>query len=121
MSFLKAGSKGLEAEDFALSYLQAQGLKLIQRNYLCRYGEIDLIMQEGAIVVFVEVRYRRNDRHGGAMESVDRRKQSRILTTASFFLKEKRHKGSSRFDVIALSPADQGFETRWLRDAFRVN
>lgn len=114
-----AQSRGRWAEDRALAFLQERGLRLVERNYRCRYGEVDLIMEDGKTLVFVEVRYRASQRFGGALESVDRRKQSKLLITANCFLKERRHEGAARFDVAALSPAAEGYAVQWVKDAFQ--
>lgn len=115
-----AQSKGQRAEDRALAFLQAQGLRLLERNYRCRYGEIDLVMEDGASLVFVEVRYRSSMRYGGALESVDRRKQAKLLTTARYFLQERGQGRSARFDVAALSPAAGDWAVQWVKDAFQA-
>lgn len=114
---LEAGQK---AEDFALAHLQAQGLALVERNYRCRGGEIDLIMRDGGKLVFVEVRYRRDERFGGALASVGTHKQKRLLAAAAHYLAAKRVDRPVRFDVAAVSP-DQGRLTlQWVKDAFRA-
>lgn len=113
-------TKGRAAEDLALSFLQAQGLRLLERNFHCRYGEIDLVMEEGRVVVFVEVRFRSGIRYGSAAESVDARKQAKLLTTAACFLKYKRLDRPARFDVAAVSPVENGLAVEWIRDAFRA-
>jgi len=79
---------GNRAEATACDYLQRQGLKLVERNYLCKRGEIDLIMRDGQDTVFVEVRYRRSDRFGSSAESVDWRKQAKLLATAEHYLQQ---------------------------------
>ncbi|CAI8868429.1 YraN family protein [Methylocaldum szegediense] len=112
--------KGRIAEDEALNFLQMQGLRLIERNYRCRYGEIDLIMEDGRAIVFVEVRYRRSSQFGGALESVDRRKQAKLLASAVHFLREKRMDRPARFDVAALAPANGGLTVKWVKDAFQA-
>ena len=78
-----SASAGTGAEDLACAYLQKSGLRLLARNYRCRRGEIDLIMQDGEYLVFVEVRYRKNDAFGSAAETVSSAKRARIITTAS--------------------------------------
>ena len=85
------------------------------RNYHSRYGEIDLIMQDKDTLVFVEVRYRKSDGHGGAIESIDRHKQSRIVNTAENYLQAHSWDGPCRFDIVAI----QG-ETKpqWIIGAF---
>ncbi|HKJ09325.1 MAG TPA: YraN family protein [Gammaproteobacteria bacterium] len=109
---------GRRAETAACRYLQRRGLRLLARNYRCRVGEIDLIMGDGDSLVFVEVRYRRSVRFGGAAESIDRRKQARIIACASHYLQQ--HPGlaarPARFDVVAIAADDQ---VSWIPDAFQ--
>ncbi|MEO5342678.1 MAG: YraN family protein [Gammaproteobacteria bacterium SHHR-1] len=109
---------GNRAEDQALGYLQAQGLRLLERNYSCRQGEIDLIMQQGQTLVFIEVRYRRSSRYGSPLESVDPRKQARLLHSARHYLLCHPHwqDRPCRFDVVGIS-GDQG-TIQWLTNAF---
>ena len=109
---------GDAAEDQALLHLQRAGLKLLQRNYRTPGrggGEIDLIMQEAnGTTVFVEVRQRATDSHGGAAGSISTAKQRRIIFAARFFLMNLRTVPPCRFDVVSLEPS--GIE--WLRGAF---
>jgi putative endonuclease len=112
---------GQAAEAQALAYLQRQGLHLLARNWLCKGGELDLVMLDGDTVVFVEVRYRRHAQWGGALGSIDRRKRERVILAARWFLqKESRWADSPcRFDVIALEgDASATEKVRWLSDAF---
>lgn len=108
---------GQTQENVACHYLQEQGLKLLQRNFSCRQGEIDLIMEEGNYIVFVEVRYRKNDLYGSGLDTISIFKQKKIITTAKFFLtcKPWYHKWPCRFDVLSI-----GKDITWIRDAFRV-
>lgn len=112
--------RGREAEERACRHLTAAGLRLLERNFNSRRGEIDLVMREGATLVFVEVRYRRSDRFGSGAESVDRRKMSRILAAARHYL--QLHPGVAdrpcRFDVVAIGPGDGNGGIDWIRDAF---
>jgi putative endonuclease len=112
-------TRGRLAEDRALAFLEREGLRLIERNYRSRFGEIDLIMDDGAMLVFVEVRFRRSSRFGGALESVDRRKQAKLLSTASCFLNERRLDRPARFDVAALAPNGSGLAIQWIKGAFQ--
>lgn len=109
---------GDAAEDEALQYLQAQGLRLLVRNYRTPGrggGEIDLIMQDqDRTVVFVEVRKRTSNRHGGAAASVGRVKQRRIVFAAQFYLLKLRTLPPCRFDVVEVTP--EGLA--WLQAAF---
>jgi putative endonuclease len=113
---------GRLAEDRAKAYLEQQGLRCRERNFRTRVGEIDLIMEDRGALVFVEVRYRRNRRYGGALESIDRRKCSRLLATAQWYLNLHRTTGPSRFDVLAVEPNPDGsWNFVWVKDAIRDN
>lgn len=113
---------GQRIEQLASRYLQDNGLVTITQNYLQRGGEIDLIMQEGDLLIFVEVRYRRNQQFGGALESVTRKKQQRIIQTAQLFLQQYQAPYSGcRFDVIAIEPSKNDFNINWVKDAFQLN
>lgn len=114
-----AREAGAAAERAALAHLQSAGLKLIQRNYLARGGELDLVMQDGLTLVFVEVRYRAAGSHGDGIDSVSASKQKRLILAARQFVADHRQyaRWSSRFDVVALG--DGGL--RWLRNAIAVD
>ncbi|WP_092439299.1 YraN family protein [Collimonas sp. OK607] len=109
---------GQIAEDRALAYLQQRGLKLIERNFRCKGGEIDLILAEPAsnLLVFVEVRQRSSQRYGGAAASVTRGKQAKLIIAAQVFLQRYADLPACRFDVIAIE--DDAVE--WIRQAFEV-
>ena len=101
----------------ARRWLERKGLRFIAANVRVRGGEIDLIMQDGPTIVFVEVRYRQSSRYGGAAASVTRAKQQKLLLTAQLWL--VRHNGSfdtvdCRFDVVAFT----GNDIEWLKNAF---
>jgi putative endonuclease len=99
---LNKSSLGRQAEDRALVYLQQQGLVCVTRNYACRYGEIDLVMNDGTLLVFVEVRLRKNLNFGGAAASVDNAKQRRLWRTAEHYLMRYRTLPACRFDLVAI-------------------
>jgi len=107
---------GAQAEALACTYLERAGLKLITRNYRCQQGEIDLVMGDHDTLVFVEVRFRRSDAFGTPAETVDRRKQARLLAAARHYLLTQRSDRACRFDVVAVRGHDTSIE--WLRDAF---
>ena len=111
---------GQAVESLSLLYLQSRGLKCIEKNYRCRYGEIDLIMMHQRDLVFIEVRYRKNDLFGGATQSIDASKQRKIRHTAETFLQENQsiEFNGCRFDVVAVSGEPPNYETHWIRDAF---
>jgi len=116
---MKTQRTGKRAEDLALTHLQQKGLTLLARNYACRLGEIDLIMQERLTIVFVEVRYRSNSHFGGALESVDWRKQAKLVKTATHYLQAKGQLTlCARIDVVALNRLD-GAESSicWVKNA----
>ncbi len=112
------------AEDQALAFLERQGLILRERNYACKSGEIDLVMQENDTLVFVEVRYRKSARFGSAEESVGYQKQQRLMRTAAHYLQTFKltDKHPCRFDIITAQPAVDGNTGTpvacWLKNAF---
>jgi putative endonuclease len=107
---------GAQAERQAAQYLRQQGLQPVAQNYRSRFGEIDLIMRDGATLVFVEVRLRRNGDFGGAAASIDAHKQRRIVRTAQQYLAGLAHVPPCRFDAVLMG--DSGVE--WLRNAFEA-
>ncbi|MDC9725712.1 MAG: YraN family protein [Gammaproteobacteria bacterium] len=113
---------GQQAEQWACDHLQQQGLALITTNYHCRRGEIDLIMQEQKTLVFVEVRYRKSNTFGSALESVDHKKQAKLIFTAEHYLQQQTSSFSGyRFDVVAISHEKSKPVMTWVKDAFQVN
>lgn len=107
---------GMLAEDLALAHLESRGLVLLKRNFRCRMGEIDLVMRDGATIVFVEVRLRSRGSFASAAESVDVRKQRRIITAARFYL-SGRPDAPCRFDCVLLErPSPDAIE--WIKSAF---
>jgi putative endonuclease len=110
------GREGAAAEDLAAGFLSRRGLAILERNYRCRGGEIDLVARDGKTLVFVEVRYRRSRRFGGAAASVDARKQARILLAARHYL-ATHGEVPCRCDVVALDALDPA-RIEWIRDAF---
>lgn len=111
---------GEQAEDRALAYLNQHGLRLITRNFRCRMGEIDLIMADDNEWVFVEVRYRKTACFGSALESVDKKKQQRLIRCATYYLTTYSIDKPSRFDVVALSPNNGQLTVQWVTDAFQA-
>jgi putative endonuclease len=109
-------STGHAAEDAALAHLQAQGLRLRARNYTCRWGEIDLVMETNRQIVFIEVRYRATNAYGGARASIDARKRQRLVRSAADYLRRQRlGDRPARFDVVAVT-ADTQID--WIPAAF---
>jgi len=116
---------GKDAEQAALSFLEKQKLKLLDQNYSCRMGEIDLIMLDRSTLVFVEVRSRQYKSWGGASASVDYTKQRKLIKTASHFLSinPRFRNVVCRFDVVAYEGCFTGnsgdSQPIWYKDAFR--
>jgi len=111
-----AKAHGKLAEEMAADYLQLRGLRLLERNYSCRLGEIDLILADGPALVFAEVRLRRNLDYGGAAASITAAKRQRILRAARHYL-SGRPERPCRFDVLLLDALDPG-RIEWIKDAF---
>jgi len=108
--------RGWHAENFAALFLQQQGLKLVARNYRCRFGEIDLIARDGKTLVFVEVRMRASDQFGGAAASITAGKRRKLLRTARHYLAGAAHTPACRFDALLVNGTDNSVE--WLKNAF---
>ena len=106
---------GIAAEELAARYLAGQGLRVIARNYRCRFGEIDLIAQDGDALIFVEVRLRRSNRFGGAAASITHAKQRKLIAAARCYLAGLRSVPNCRFDAIVLDALDAQ-RIEWLRD-----
>jgi putative endonuclease len=113
-------AEGLSREREAQTALERAGLRLRASNVRYRFGELDLVMDDGDTLVFVEVRYRRGDGFGGGSASVDARKQQRLARAASMYLAAHPPlaRRPCRFDVVALGGADG---VHWIRDAFRLD
>jgi putative endonuclease len=107
---------GSAAEDLAARYLEGRGLAIVERNWRCRGGEIDLVARDGQTLVFVEVRLRTSSAFGGAAASVDAHKQRRILLAARQYL-AGRADAPCRCDVVALDGLDPS-RIEWIRNAF---
>jgi putative endonuclease len=107
--------EGARAEDRCAQLLRAAGMILLERNWRCRLGEIDLIAEDGGVLVFAEVRMRRGFGFGGAGESVTAAKRSRLMAAARLYL-SRREQAECRFDVFLVDgPAG---DVKWIRDAF---
>ena len=107
---------GQAAEALAAAYLQSQKLKLVAKNFRYEYGEIDLIMQDGNSLVFIEVRLRSNASFGGAAMSVTRSKQEKIKRTAQRYM-QLHGESACRFDVVLMHAIDIN-AVEWLKNAF---
>lgn len=108
---------GAQWERRAEQWLHGQGLRTLRRNFLCRVGEVDLVMNDAGVTVFVEVRFRGPGSHVSAAQSVSPRKQLRLARAAGMFLRQHPAlaAGACRFDVVAF---EQEQQPRWIRNAF---
>ncbi len=110
--------QGDSSEQDALEFLQQAGLKLISKNFSCKFGEIDLIMQEDKTLVFIEVRYRNTHKFGGAAASVNLQKQRKIIRTAEHYLqKNYQQLPACRLDVVAI---DKNKKIDWIKNAIEA-
>lgn len=108
--------RGGPAEDLAAAYLERRGLKILARNYRCRFGEIDLVAASGAALVFVEVRARASEAFGGAAASITSAKRRRLVAAARHYLARHPRDRACRFDVVLVrGPAR---EIEWVENAF---
>ncbi|HEX9673088.1 MAG TPA: YraN family protein [Burkholderiales bacterium] len=108
--------RGESAENLAAAFLERSGLTILERNYSCRFGEIDIVARSGAQLVFVEVRARSSEAFGGAAGSITAAKRRRLVAAARHYLAARRVDRACRFDVVLVRGAGQRVE--WLADAF---
>lgn len=109
--------KGDEKERLAEEFLSTKGFELIERNFNCKSGEVDLIMKDGEYLVFIEVRYRENNDFGGALESITAGKQRKLRRAAEFYLLQQfgNTPPPCRFDVVGIEGEN---ELEWIKNAF---
>jgi putative endonuclease len=118
---------GKATESAAENYLLQKGLVLLHRNFRSRMGEIDLVMRDGTCLVFVEVRFRREGKHGSGAESITHTKRQKLIRSAAFYLRACRVSSHQvcRFDVISIAQAKPAgnphYEFEWIRSAFRAD
>ena len=108
---------GVRAEQLAAAYLQRRGLTVVERNFRCRAGEIDLILRDGATLVFAEVRLRKNGAFGGAAASITPQKQHKLRLAAQYYLQTLAKEPPCRFDALLLDRLDQT-AVQWIKNAF---
>lgn len=106
---------GAEAEALAAALLESHGCVVRARNFRCRMGEIDLVVDDAGTLVFVEVRKRAHSRFGGAGESITAAKQARLVAAARAYLSRLATEPPCRFDAVLVDGRQQA---RWIRDAF---
>lgn len=118
MGLFNRRKTGLFYEQQAADYLIRQGLILVEKNFVIRGGELDLVMRDKQTLVFVEVKYRDNPRHGHAAEMVTKQKQKRLIRSAMIWMKKQHlnvHNTDFRFDVVAIQ--DSGRHIEWIKNA----
>ena len=113
---------GDHGEDLAVKYLLAQGCRILDRNFRSKNGEIDIIAEDGAIIVFIEVKTRHGGGFGTPGEAVTLKKQQKIIRTAQFYLNGKKKADSfCRFDVLEVYyKTKEMYQIRWLKEAFEA-
>jgi putative endonuclease len=113
--------KGLRFETRARDYLLQKGLVWLESNFRCRYGEIDLVMRDGDVLCFIEVKFRKSLNFGGAAASIPVAKQRKIVKTALFYLASQRHISNLaiRFDALLIQQQGvSGDHFNWIKSAF---
>ncbi|MCZ6470861.1 MAG: YraN family protein [Gammaproteobacteria bacterium] len=115
-------SKGKQYEDQAREYLVQRGLTLLNQNYHCRFGEIDLIMLQQGVLCFIEVKFRANMGFGGAASAIPLQKQKKIVKTALFFIAQNTRlaQHAMRFDAFLIQrrASNQNHNVNWIQNAF---
>ena len=110
---------GRKGEELALRFLKKRGYQIIERNYVCKMGEMDIIARDRDILVFVEVKTRTSTTFGPPQLAVNPKKQSQMSKVALYFLKEKKLEDvKARFDVVAILLGARGEEIELIKDAF---
>ena len=113
---------GREGERIAEAYLRKKGYRVVERNYHCPVGELDLVVLDRRVIVFVEVKTRTDERFGAPLESVDRRKQRKMIKAALFFLSRHRlHHREARFDVVGISFMEREPVVEHVENAFEIS
>ncbi|MCE5264879.1 MAG: YraN family protein [Deltaproteobacteria bacterium] len=113
---------GRRGEEIAAAHLAKAGYRIIEHNYRCPFGEIDIVAEEGETVVFVEVKCRSSERYGDPQLAVGREKQKKMARIAMHYLSEKRLcSRPARFDVVAVKLLPGRVQIELIRDAFEVS
>ncbi|GHE81926.1 YraN family protein [Thalassotalea profundi] len=119
-----SNTHGQLAEQIAKEHIQEEGLIFIEQNFHSRWGEIDLIMKDNEVFVFIEVKYRKNTVFGGAISAISTKKQQKIIKTAAIYLQQhglNEYNTAYRFDVVAIEGNINSIakpQINWLKNAF---
>ncbi|MHB8092544.1 MAG: YraN family protein [Syntrophales bacterium] len=120
MTFARLGV-GKRGEELAAVYLAKVGYRIIERNYRCIFGEIDIVAEEGGSIVFIEVKSRRSIAYGDPQLAVGARKQKKISMVALNYIEEKhQHSRNARFDVVAVKILPAGTTIELIKNAFEL-
>ena len=118
---MKNKEVGKKGEEVAFQFLKKNGYRIIERNYVCKTGEVDLIAKEKETLVFIEVKTRTSTAFGPPQLAVNASKQKQLSKVALTYLKEKHlEEVKARFDVVAILLGAKGEEIELIRDAFDV-
>lgn len=111
---------GLEGESFAAAWYERAGYEIVDRNWRCRHGEIDLVVRRARRLVVCEVKTRASSAFGTGAEAVDWRKQRTIRRVTAVYLSERSERAPSsiRFDVAVVTPAARGWSIEVIESAF---
>ncbi|MCR4901480.1 MAG: YraN family protein [Butyrivibrio sp.] len=111
---------GNKYEDMSCEYLEDNGLEIIERNFKCKIGEIDIIARDDKYTVFVEVKYRGSDQYGGALRAVDHRKQKKICKVSDYYriIHKLDEYTPFRYDVLAVEGEGELLKFKWIKNAF---
>jgi putative endonuclease len=115
-SKIRTGKRG---EEIAVRYLQKLGYLILERNYRCPMGEIDIVAKDGKAIVFVEVKSRKTEEFGEPEQAVGKVKQKKMSLLSLYYLEQKRFSyEEARFDVVAVKMLHSGTEVKLFRNAF---
>ncbi|RKM57092.1 YraN family protein [Butyrivibrio sp. X503] len=111
---------GTALEDIAADYVNENGAKVVERNFRCKSGEIDIIARDGKYLCFIEVKYRKSVKYGSPETAVDYLKRKKISKASGFYMYYKHLDENTpvRYDVIAISGDDKEYKIKWIKDAF---
>lgn len=112
-------SLGKQGEDWAVKYLKSNGFKILDKNYRCSFGEIDIVAKEKDTIVFIEVKTRKSAELIEPFESVGKKKQAKIRNLAEYYLQEKEYFDCEiRFDVLSITSKDKETQIEHIKNAF---
>ena len=111
---------GFEYEEYTKKYLELKGLKYIESNFYSRFGDIDLIFfeEKSKTLIFVEVKYRKNNEYGEAVEFVTKSKMEKIYLTSICYINKIEWKENIRYDIVGISRFKNKFKINWIKNAF---